>query len=48
MTKTSSKGVFQLQNGTWGFRYACMLNSLMLEPHLALLFDIDQMVLFQD
>ena len=26
MTKTSSKGVFQLPNGTWGFRYAYMLN----------------------
>ena len=26
MTKTASKGVFQLPNGMWGFRYAFMLN----------------------
>ena len=26
MTKAASTGVFQLPNGTWGFRYAFMLN----------------------
>ena len=26
MAKTTSTGVFQLPNGTWGFRYAFMLN----------------------